>query len=72
MQKNLLLAPRCCSPLAFAGCSDDYSDATSKHIYGENENPYLKTNINALVITKMALDVNGRHAYVLNLSDYTD
>lgn len=58
--------------LAFAGCSDDYTDATSKHIYGENENPYLKTNTNAQVTTNVALEVNGRHAYVLNLSDYTN
>ena len=72
MKKNILLALCCCSLLAFAGCSDDYTDATSKHIYGENENPYLKTNTNAQVTTNVALEVNGRHAYVLNLSDYTD
>ena len=72
MKKNILLALCCCSLLAFAGCSDDYTDATSKHIYGENENPYLKTNTNAQVITNVALEVNGRHAYVLNLSDYTN
>ena len=70
MKKNILLALCCCSLLAFAGCSDDYTDATSKHIYGENENPYLKTNTNAQVITNVALEVNGRHAYVLNLSFY--
>ena len=51
MKKNILLALCCCSLLAFAGCSDDYTDATSKHIYGENENPYLKTNTNAQVTT---------------------
>ena len=72
MKKNILLALCCCSLLAFAGCSDDYTDATSKHIYGENENPYLKTNTNAQVTTNVALEVNGRHAYVLNLSDYTN
>lgn len=72
MKKNILLALCCCSLLAFTGCSDDYTDATSKHIYGENENPYLKTNTNAQVTTNVALEVNGRHAYVLNLSDYTD
>lgn len=72
MKKNILLALCCCSLLAFTGCSDDYTDATSKHIYGENENPYLKTNTNAQVTTNVALEVNGKHAYVLNLSDYTD
>ena len=72
MKKNILLALCCCSLLAFTGCSDDYTDATSKHIYGENENPYLKTNTNAQVTSNVALEVNGKHAYVLNLSDYTD
>lgn len=42
MKKNILLAFCCCSLLAFTACSDDYNDATSKHVYGENENPYLK------------------------------
>ena len=54
MKKNILLALCCCSLLAFTGCSDDYTDATSKHIYGENENPYLKTNTNAQVTTNVA------------------
>ena len=54
MKKNILLALCCCSLLAFAGCSDDYTDATSKHIYGENENPYLKTNTNAQVTSNVA------------------
>ena len=73
MKKNILLALCCCSLLAFAGCSDDYTDATSKtYIRRKNENPYLKTNTNAQVITHAALEVNGRHAYVLNLSDYTN
>lgn len=35
MKKNILLALCCCSLLAFTGCSDDYTDATSKHIYTE-------------------------------------
>lgn len=34
MKKNILLALCCCSLLAFAGCSDDYTDATS-NIYTE-------------------------------------
>ena len=68
MKKNILLALCCCSLLAFAGCSDDYTDATSKHIYGENENPYLKTNTNAQVTTNVALEVNGKFEELMGMS----
>lgn len=70
MKKNILLALCCCSLLAFTACSDDYNDATSKHVYGENENPYLKIDSEAQVSVPADLEVQGAHAYAVNLSDY--
>ncbi|WP_304253356.1 DUF4859 domain-containing protein [Phocaeicola plebeius] len=56
--------------LAFTACSDDYNDATSKHVYGENENPYLKIDTEAQISATGALEVNGEHSYTVKLSDY--
>ena len=70
MKKNILLAFCCCSLLAFTACSDDYNDATSKHVYGENENPYLKIDTEAQTSATGALEVNGEHSYTVKLSDY--
>lgn len=70
MKKNILIALCCCSLLAFTACSDDYNDATSKHVYGENENPYMKINASAQVGTSVGLEVNGEHSYTLSLGGY--
>lgn len=70
MKKNILLALCCCSLLAFTACSDDYNDATEKHVYGENENPYLKIDAEAQIPVTAALEVNGEHSYTVNLADY--
>ena len=70
MKKNILLAFCCCSLLAFTACSDDYNDATSKHVYGENENPYLKIDTEAQISATGDLEVNGEHSYTVKLSDY--
>ncbi len=70
MKKNILLAFCCCSLLAFTACSDDYNDATSKHVYGENENPYLRIDTEAQISAAGDLEVNGEHSYTVKLSDY--
>ena len=41
MKKNFIYALIACFTLSLAACSTDPEDATSKHVYGENENPYL-------------------------------
>lgn len=71
MKKNILMALCCCSLLAFTACSDDYNDATSKHVYGENENPYLRVDLEAQATETAPLEVNGEHAYTVNLANYT-
>ena len=44
MKKNILSIFCCLSLLALASCSDDYNDASTKHVYGENKDPYLKVD----------------------------
>ncbi len=55
MKKNFIYALIACFTLSLAACSTDPEDATSKHVYGENENPYLKTNADAVVSTKAVI-----------------
>jgi hypothetical protein len=38
-------------------CSDSYEDATSKHIYGEDESPYLRIDQAATVTTNIEFAV---------------
>ena len=57
MKKNLLYALVACLAFTFAACSDDPLDATSKHVYGPDENPYLKTNTAATISTSQEIPV---------------
>lgn len=58
MKKNFIYALIACFTLSLAACSTDPEDATSKHVYGENENPYLKTNADAVVSTKAEFPIS--------------
>jgi ribosomal protein L21E len=54
----------------FVACSDDIEDATSKHVYGKNENPYLRTDVDAIVTTDMEFAVGHFEAQTVDLEDY--
>ena len=56
----------------FSACSDSYEDATSKHIYGEDENPYLRIDPQATVTSEIDFAVERLEPYVINLEDYND
>lgn len=48
MKKHIIFALALTAMMGFTACnSDDPMDATSKHVYGENEAPYLRTNTQA-------------------------
>ena len=70
MKRNIFLAFCCFAWLGFTACSDEYADATSKHVYGENENPYMRIDMDAQMSVTAPLEVNGEHAYTVNLADY--
>lgn len=60
----------CMAVLSLGSCSDDPMDATGKHVYGENESPYLRTDTSATI----AYTAEFRKGYVaaksIKLSDY--
>lgn len=72
MKRNIFLALCCFAWLGFTACSDNYEDASSKHVYGENENPYLKTNEDAQVELKQTLNVSRTTSLTVSLADYAD
>lgn len=72
MKKTFIYALMACLAFAQVACSTDPEDATSKHIYGENENPYLKANADAVVATKAEFPVNRLEAKTIRLTDYAE
>lgn len=73
MKKNLLYALVACLAFTFAACSDDPMDATSKHVYGPDENPYLKTNTAATISTSQEIPVQRIDVpQEIKLADYAE
>ena len=73
MRKNLLYALVACLAFTFAACSDDPMDATSKHVYGPTENPYLKTNAAATISTSQEFPVQRIDVpQEIKLADYAE
>ena len=55
---------------AITSCSDSIEDATSKHVYSEDESPYLKSNSNAIVSSALEFAVGHFEAKTIKLTDY--
>lgn len=73
MKKNFIYALVGCLAFSLAACSDDPMDATSKHVYGPEENPYLKTDLTATISTSLVFPVQRIDvAQEIKLADYAD
>ncbi|VFB14447.1 Uncharacterised protein [Bacteroides heparinolyticus] len=72
MKKNFIYIVVSCFVLLLTACSTDPEDATGKHVYGENENPYLKSNVNAVVATKAEFPISRLVPKRVKLTDYAD
>lgn len=66
-----------CMCLAFLGisffysCSDDPLDATSKHVYSDDESPYLRTDTSATMSNTVAFSKGYIEAVTFSLNDYS-
>jgi hypothetical protein len=67
MRNNLIytLIGLPCLAITFAACSENWEDATSKHAYGANENPYLRADAAATVTESMKFGAGQTHTVVL-------
>lgn len=72
MNKNILYTLMGCFLLALSSCSENPADATSKHIYGENESPYLKVNTEATISVSMMFPIERLEPQYISLTDYAE
>lgn len=72
MKKYLYGLLVCCTMVALPACEDDYEDASSVHVYGENENPPLKGSDANNATASMAIKMDDQSARVVDLNDYAD
>lgn len=72
MKTNILYTFIGCFIFMFCACSDSYEDATSKHVYGENENPYLKVNLEGTTTMDMEFPIARLEPKTVNLKDYAE
>jgi len=72
MKKIFLYTMLACMTLAFGSCSDDPMDATEKHVYGENESPYLRTDASATIAYTAEFRKGHVEAKTISLNDYAE
>lgn len=72
MKKIFLYTMLACMAVSFGSCSDDPMDATEKHVYGENENPYLRTDASATIAYTAEFRKGHVEAKTIRLSDYAE
>ncbi|MCU4162362.1 DUF4859 domain-containing protein [Carboxylicivirga caseinilyticus] len=51
---------------------EDYDDFSSKHVYSEDENPYLRVDADATIITDTEFEVGRFEPYTIQLDDYAE
>ncbi|MCH3971149.1 MAG: DUF4859 domain-containing protein [Prevotella sp.] len=72
MKKNILYAVATGIVLIMISCSTDPNDAVSKHVYKENESPYLRADTSA----DIAVSAEFRKGHIINktilLKDYAE
>lgn len=72
MKKNILYIATVCIALGFSACSTDPEDAVEKHVYTENESPYLRTDASANISTTAEFRKGHVVAKTINLKDYAE
>lgn len=67
MKNNLIhtLTGLLCLAVTFAACSENWEDATGKHVYGADENPYLRVDAAATVTESMKFGAGQTHTVFL-------
>ena len=72
MKKIFLYTMLACMAVSFGSCSDDPMDATEKHVYGENENPYLRTDASATIAYTAEFREGHIASQTISLTDYAE
>ncbi|MGQ1891091.1 DUF4859 domain-containing protein [Thermophagus sp. OGC60D27] len=72
MKKYILKVLIGCLVFSFFSCEDSIEDATGKHVYGEDENPYLKVDVEATITLDVEFEVGRFEPQIVNLADYSE
>ena len=72
MKKNILYIAMACFALGFTACSDDPEDAVSKHVYGPDEAPYLRTDADATIGVNAEFRKGHISPKIIYLKDYAE
>ena len=72
MKKNILYIAMACAALSLISCSGDWEDASSKHVYGESEIPYLRTDASANIAVNAEFRKGHVNPITVNLKDYAE
>ena len=72
MKKNILYIAMACFALGFTACSDDPEDAVSKHVYGPDEAPYLRTDADATIGVNAEFRKGHISPKTIYLKDYAE
>ena len=70
MKKNILYLCLAFLAVGFASCSTDPNDAVTKHVYGENETVYLRTDADATIDYAAAFNEGHISPVTISLQDY--
>lgn len=72
MKKNFIYVLIVCFILLLVVCSMDLEDVISKYVYGENENFYLKMNVDVVVFIKVEFFISCLEVKMVKLIDYVE
>ncbi|MDA3879976.1 MAG: DUF4859 domain-containing protein [Prolixibacteraceae bacterium] len=72
MKRNILYLLIAFITLTFVACEDNVDDAVSKHVYGEDENPYLRADVNARIAPTVEFEIGRFAPIVIKLDDYAE
>ena len=72
MKKNILYIAMACLALGFTACSDDPNDAVTKHVYGPDEAPYLRTDASATIAYSAEFRKGHVSPKTIYLKDYAE
>lgn len=72
MKKKIIYILVSCLSFFFLSCEDNIEDATSKHVYSESENPYLKADAGATITNDIEFEVGRFAPQIINLEDYAE
>lgn len=72
MKKNILYVCMACLALGFTACSDDPMDAVEKHVYAENEAPYLRIDATATIAYTAEFREGHIAPMTISLKDYAE